>query len=343
MHMQPQVETPSHPAMMQIIHGTFVSRCVSVIAELGIADLLAAGPRDAVSLAVQTGANPDALYRVLRMLAGLGIFAETANRSFQNSSLSDVLRSDAPGSLRNYARWMGCGLHWRTWGDIEYSVRTGNSALLKQYPDKTPFEVLAGHPAEQEIFNHAMTGFAAADCAAIGDAYDFSRFGRIVDVGGGHGSLALTIAAKAPQAKVSVFDLPQVIQGTRQRLSGDPLAKRMDLVSGSFLDYIPAPVDLCVLKNIVHDWDDENAQRILSNCRKALSDNGRVLICEMMVTAGPEAIPALVLDMEMLVAAGGRERTRTEFSELLSSAGLRLERVLPTRTPIQLLEAVPVD
>ena len=185
-----------------------------------------------------------------------------------------------------------------------------------------------------------MVEFSEADGPAIAQAYDFGRFQTIMDIGGGHGTLARLIAEKALRAKVMVFDLPHVIESARKRLSDEGLSNQIYLKGGSFLDGVPGPSDLCVLKHILHDWDDETARRILTNCRKSLSDMGRVLVCEMVIAPGPEGLTALALDIEMLVGAGGRERTEAEFSELFAAGGLRLEQVIRTPTPVRLLEAV---
>ena len=170
-------DLPPQAVMMQMINGKLVSRCVSLVAELGVADLLGDGPQDTSSLAAATDSNPDALYRVLRMLAGLGIFVELPGRQFQNSPLSEVLRSDAEGSVRHYARWLGHDLHWRVVKDLDYSVRTGKPALLQDQPEKSPFEIIAQDPSAQEAFNDAMTGLSLAAGAGIVQAYDFAKFG----------------------------------------------------------------------------------------------------------------------------------------------------------------------
>jgi hypothetical protein len=268
------------------------------------------------------------------------VFEELPNGHFQNSPLSATLISGVEHSVRQYARWFGRELHWRMYSGLERSVRTGRPWAVNEYPDKTPFQVLADHPADQDVFNHAMAEFSEADGPAIAQAYDFGHFRRIVDIGGGYGTLARSIAAKAPQAQVTVFDLPHIIESAPKPLSSDALCGRIHLTGGSFLDIVPGPVDLCVLKHVLHDWDDETALKILANCRNALSDVGRVLVCEMVIAPGPEGLAALTLDIEMLVGAGGRERTEAEFGELFAAAGLRLERIIPTPTPVKLLEAV---
>ncbi len=204
------------------------------------------------------------------------------------------------------------------------------------------FEVLAQDSGAQETFNEAMTGLSLANGAAIVEAYDFSSFARITDVGGGHGTLAAMIAQSAPNANVTVFDLPHVIQRTAKRLAAEFPAAKITTVAGDFLDKVPGPTDLCVLNNLIHDWDDDNAKRILTKCREVLADGGRILVCEMMITPGPESMPAKIFDIEMLVGTGGRERTEAEFSELFRGAGLQLARVVETRTPIRLFEATTV-
>ncbi len=325
--------------MMQIMGGKFVSRCVSLVAELGIADLLRDGPRDAVFLARSTGTSPDVLYRVLRLLAGVDVFVELPGKQFQQSRLSEVLCSDSPGSMRQFARWCGTAFHSRVVADLEYSVRTGQPASTKGKPGRSPFEVLAEDATAQEIFNETMSGFSMADGPAIVESYEFSSYARVTDVGGGHGTLAAMILRSAPNANVTVFDQPHVIQGVAKRLLADFPAAKITTAAGSFLHEVPGPTDLCILKHILHDWEDAVAVRILANCRKALADGGRILVCEMIITPSPESTPAKILDIEMLLCPGGRERTESEFSELFRKAGLRLGRVVPTRTSIRLLEA----
>jgi 2-polyprenyl-3-methyl-5-hydroxy-6-metoxy-1,4-benzoquinol methylase len=331
---------PPAKVLMQLISGKCLSRCVSLAAELAIADILTDGPKEVMALAKATGTRPDPLYRVLRTLSAVGVFDELPDRRFRNNRLSAKLISGVEYSVRQYARWSGRELHWRMYSGLETSVRTGQPWAVNEYPDKTPFQVLAEHSPDQEVFNQAMSELSAADGPAIAQAYDFGRFQRIMDIGGGDGTLARLIARKTPQAKVTVLDLPHVIEGAQERLSDDSLSKQIHFKGGSFLDIVPGPADLCVLKHILHDWNDETALRILANCRDALSDTGRVLVCEMVIAPGPEGLAALALDIEMLVGAGGQERTEAEFSELFDAAGLRLKQIICTPTPVRLLEGV---
>ncbi len=324
--------------MLQLVNGMVVSRCLTVAAELSIADKLADGPKDAAALAAASGAEPSSLYRVLRTLAGVGVFVELPDRQFQNSPLSEVLRSDAPGSVRHIVRWLGHPLHWRVVGDLDYSVKTGKPSAVKDHPGQTPFAVLSQDASAQAVFNEAMTALSLADGAAIVQAYDFSPFRRIVDVGGGHGSLAMMIARAAPSAAVTVYDLPHVIEGARRKLAGAGLEGRVDALGGSFFETVPGPADLLVLKYVLHLCDDAAATRILVNCRNALREGGRILVGEMMIVPGPEGIPARVMDIEMLTGTGGRERTGAEFSRLFETANLKLQRIVQTRSTVRLLE-----
>lgn len=329
---------PPHAQLLQLANGMTISRCIALAADLAIADRLKDGARDADALAAECQTDPGALYRVLRTLAGAGVFAELPDRRFQNTPLSEVLRSDAPISVRGIARWLGHPMHWRIVGDLDHSVRTGEPAVLKDHPGKAPFQILAQDPGAQAVFNEGMTSLSQADGAIITSSYDFARFERIVDVGGGHGTLAAMIARAAPSAKVLVYDLPHVVEGARRHVEGAGLAERIEVRGGSFLDDVPGPADLCVLKYVLHLGDDRAAARILGNCRKALNEGGRVLVCEMMISPGPESMPARLMDIEMLAGPGGRERTEAEFADLFAAAGLALERVISTPSPIRLFE-----
>ena len=338
--MQEGAQLPPQAVIRRMVGAKLLSRCVSLAAELGIADLLAGGPREVTELAAATQADAEALYRVLRTLAGAGVFDELPDRRFAQNALSEALRSGVPGSMRNYARWFGHPLHWRMVAALDYSVRTGEPSLTEG-TGKGPFEVLAEDAGALAAFNDAMSDLAAADGGTIVQAYDFTPFARIVDVGGGHGVLATFIARAAPHACVTVFDLPHVIAGAEERLAATGAPANIDTAAGSFLERVPAPADLCVLRNVLLDWRDEQVLCILGNCRAALRDDGRVLVCELLVVPDGDGAPARLLDIEMLVGPGGRLRTEAEFAALFEAAGLRLLRVVSTASPLRLLEGAP--
>lgn len=329
---------PPQAVIMQMLDGKVVSRSIAVAADLGVADALKGGALDIDALAKKVGATSDALYRVLRLLARLGIFEEQAGRKFANTPVSEVLRGDVPGSLKHAARWYGADLNWSMWGKLGETVRSGKSGVEIMYPNQKVFEVLAKHP-DQPIFNEAMTSWTSMESHAITASYDFNGYEHIVDVGGGHGALALAIAHATKTTKLTVFDLPHVIEGAQEVISAAGMAERVDTEAGSFEDGVPGPADCYVMKHIIHDWPDELCITILSHCREKMKDGGKVIVCEMLVTDGPEAMPALALDIEMLLGPGGRERSEAEFGALFAKAGLKLDKVVRTQSPICLIEA----
>lgn len=324
-----QTQIPPQAMLFQLLGGQIISRCIGLAADLAIADHLAGGPQDITALAAAADSNADALYRVLRLLAGFGIFTELPGRRFQNSPLSEPLRTDTPGSVRHFARWFSDPMRWGGLGKLDYSVRTGKPALLDGREDKTVFEVFGEHPASVETFNQAMTSISMGEGHVVVQAYDFSPYRRIVDVGGGHGYLAMLIARAAPEAQVTVFDWPQTAQEAAEAIEQAGLNGRVTAQGGNYLEAVPGPADLIVMKNIVHGEPDEGAIQLLRNCRAALNDDGRVLVIESVVTDGPEGNGARVLDIEMLFGPGGRQRTVQEHTALFEAAGLRLERVIP--------------
>lgn len=325
--------------LMQVVMGKIASKAVGVAAELDVADRLADGPKPIARLALDCGADADALGRMLRTLAAIGIFAETERGVFANTPTSEALRSDVPGSMRAMALWMGNELHWRIWNELGHSIRTGGSAVEKVGGGRGVFETLAAHPDAHDAFNEAMTALTAMTGRALVDGYDFSPFERIVDVGGGHGALALMIKDAYPEADVTLYDLPGVVEGAREILAASGRVGQIHTVGGDFFEGVPGPADAYVMKAVIHDWSDERCATILGHCRDGLGDDGRVVVCEQLITDGPESIPAKMLDLEMLVGPGGRERTEEEFAALFASAGLEMTRVVPTAGPVVALEA----
>jgi hypothetical protein len=251
------------------------------------------------------------------------------------------VRAGVPGSVRDYAVLVGEPMVWRSWGGILHSLRTGKPAFDHTFGAPL-FEYLAAHPEEARVFDAAMTGRSAAENAAVLAAYDFSGAGTVVDVGGGQGALLAAILEANPRTRGVLFDRPHVVAAARPRLEAAGLAPgRFDLVEGDFFGAVPAGGDIYVLKRIIHDWDDGRARSILRNCRAALSEAGRLLLVELVVPPGNEPSDAKLLDLLMLVYAGGRERTEAEYRDLLASAGFELARVVPTASNVSLVEAVP--
>jgi O-methyltransferase domain/Dimerisation domain len=333
-----QAHEPPGAALMRMVLGCLVSQAVCVAAKLGIADLLAEGPIGATELAEATGVHPRSLYRILRTLATFGVFKELPGSRFELTPMAEALRSDAPGSLRDAAIFMGEEWHWRVWGHTIESVRTGGSAWERAHGTEI-FPWFAARPEESAVFNRAMTSFSNLATAAVVEAYDFSGFDKLVDVAGGHGLFLSEILRANPRLRGVLFDQPHVIEGAREPVASKGLSERCELVGGDFFESVPAGADGYIMKHIIHDWDDERAVMILKNIARAMREDGRLLIVEMVLP--PANVPHLgkVLDIEMLTSPGGVERTEEEYRELLDRAGLRLARVVPTESPYSVVEA----
>jgi O-methyltransferase domain/Dimerisation domain len=328
--------------LLQMIMGFRVTQLLHVAAKLGLADLLHAGPQSAQTLAAHTRCNPDALYRVLRALTNIGIFNELPQRHFELTPLGASLRSDSEGSLRDAAVLYGEAWLWNAYAELMYSVRTGEPAFDAVH-GMSFFSYLREAPTAGERFNAAMSAFSAQETAAVVAAYDFTPYRVIADIGGGHGRLLAAILDASPEAQGMLFDLPQVCAGARPMFEATGLFARTTLVGGDFFRCIPPGAHLYVLKSVIHDWDDEKAQRILANCRAAMTPQARLLLIERVVGEANEIAEAKLFDINMLAMVGGRERTRGEYRALLGAAGFRLTRILATASPLSIIEAAPIE
>jgi hypothetical protein len=314
--------------------GYVLPRCLHVVADLGVADKLDETPRTAAELAKAVGADPDALRRVLRLLAANGVF-EARGSAFGHSPASRLLRSDHPQSVRSLARMFGLSTNWSAYGALDYTVRTGRPALEKVLPEGF-WAHLAAHPEENAIFNGAMAGKAQGQVAGIVAAYDFSGFKRIGDIGGGRGHLLQAALASAPNAHGVLFDLPHVIND-----AGGLASDRLILEPGDFFkDRLPA-CDLYLIMEVIHDWGDAESAAILRAIRQAAPPNAKLLLLESIIPDDPGPAWAKTLDVHMLTLLSGRQRTRPEYEELLGDAGFTLQREIPTRADISILEATP--
>lgn len=327
--------------MRQLTSGALVSQAISVIARLGVADTLAAGPRPVAEIAEGVGAHGPALYRLLRALGDVGVVAELENRHFALTPLGELLRSDVPGSQRGWAVMVGMPFHRYPWTDLYETVRTGESAFDRVH-GKEIFDYLAEHPEDAAVFDAVMSAISTTAAVSIVEAYDFSRFSTIVDVGGGRGGLLAAILAANPQLHGVLFDAATVVADVDGELSGVAVVDRCKVVSGDFFDAVPAGGDAYLLSNVIHDWDDDAAARILDRCRAAMPDTACVLLVEIVLPDGRQPSMAKFADLEMMVmTAGGRQRTEAEHRTLLSRAGLRLTRIVPSSGMVSLVEAVP--
>jgi hypothetical protein len=320
-----------------MLSGYWVSQALYVAAKLGLADLVKSGPQTAAEIAKASGAESGSLFRLLRALASLGVFAETADGRFEQTPLSAALQSGAPESKRALAIMMG-EEHYRAWGGLLGSVETGKPAFELLY-GMPIFDFLAGHPEQAAIFDEAMTGIHGQEAAAILDAYDFTGIERLVDIGGGNGSQLVAILERYPQLQGTLFDLPGVVDRANARIQAAGLAQRVHLVAGDFFHSVPPGADAYLLRHIIHDWDDSKAISILQNIHEALTDDGRVLVVESIIPRGNEPSFAKLLDLTMLVIPGGLERTKAEYELLFGRAGFRLAHVTPTSQEISIIEA----
>lgn len=312
-----------------------VSRCVNAIAELKIPDALGDAPQTPADLAAATGTNASALNRVLRLLSSYGVF-EARDGAYAHSPASRLLRSDHPQSLRGYVLMCNLPMCWRSFEVIGHSLTTGQPALDKVFPGGF-WNYLASRPEEGRIFNEAMTGKSKGPIAGIISKYDFSRFGTIADIGGGHGHLLQAVLAAAPKAKGILFDQAIVIQETAGIASD-----RLKLQSGDFFKD-PLPIsDAYLIMQVIHDWSDDQATKILSAIRRAAPAHAKLLVVEAVIPDTPGPDWAKMVDMFMLALLTGRERTRDEYQTLLAGAGFRLDRLIDVGQSTAILEAVPV-
>lgn len=331
-------QEPAEAVLMKMLTGFAVSQSLYVAARLGVADLLREGPKPVEELARETGAETAALYRVLRLLASTGVFAEEGERAFGLSPLAEKLLS-GPGSMRAMALHLLEGPSWRAWGELTHSVRTGATA----FPEANGAEVFPfylAHPESAAPFNEAMTEFSAMVGEAVVRAYDFSPYRVVADIGGGHGQLLASILKASPQSAGVLFDQPEVVGGGREHLSSLGLGDRVRVEGGNFFEAVPGGADAYVLKFIIHDWDEERALTILRNVHRAAPEGARLLLVEGVVPEGDAPSLSKLMDVHMMVMTGGRERTEAEYADLLARAGFRLARVVPTESSMSVIEAV---
>jgi hypothetical protein len=309
-----------------------LARSLHMVAEFGIADFIDEDPVSVTELAQRADLNADALGRVLRLLAANGVFEDLRGR-FRHSAASRYLRSDHPQSQRAYVRLMGSPLLYRAMGALAHTLRTGRPGT-ETFAPEGQFAYLSARPDEARVFDQAMTAKSIVDIAAVLKAYDFSPFKVIGDIGGGRGHLLRAVLAANPAATGVLFDLPHVVAETKVG------TERLDVVGGNFFKDALPRCDLYILMNVIHDWSDESAARILKAIRAAAPAQATILLVESLLPDKAEPNPVFMLDIVMLAVVGGRERKRSEYEELLAAAGFRLSRVIPTGTGLEILESV---
>lgn len=332
-------DVPTPVMLLRMMTGYWVSKALNVSAELGVADLLRDGPRTSDELAAACGAHPPTLYRLLRALSSVGVFAEGEERRFALTPLAELLRSDVPGSMRALARMYGSE-QYRAWDGLLDSVRTGEPAFDRTF-GASYFDYLGRNPEAGAVFNEAMTGWTTQVTDAVVAAYEFVGMNTVVDVGGGHGLLLATILRAHPAMRGVLFDLPQVIAGARPLLEAAGVADRCAAVGGDFFASVPDGGETYILAQILHDWDDERCRVILENCRRAMRPEGKLLVVEQVLPPANEPAFGKWLDLHMLVLLTGRERTEAEYRALLRASGFELTGVIPTSSGAGIVEAIP--
>ena len=325
--------------LFQMVIGKWISQALATVVEFDIPDQLSKGPRRCSELARQAGVSEDGLYRLLRALASVGVCAEGADRRFKLTPMGQFLRSDHPESLAGIARFLGHDSTWRPWGALDYSVRTGLPAFDHVF-GLPIFEYYSKNPEAAAIFDRAMTSISMTEARAAADAYDFKGVDTLMDVAGGHGQLLATVLGRYKKMRGVLFELPHVAAGAAATFTRAGITGRVRIASGDFFKELPSGADAIIMKHIIHDWDDDSATRILQACHRALGTRGKVLILDPVVPTGNTPHYGKLLDLEMLVLTPrGRERTKSEFAELLRGAGFRLSRITATKGPLSVVEA----
>lgn len=331
---------PANIALLEIAQGAWLTQALYVAARLGIADELRDGPRSAADVASAVGADPGATYRLMRALAANGLLKLRRDGRFSLTRVGQALRRDYDGSMAPMITMVGHPAHWEHWGNLLHAVKTGESAA-EAVRGMPVFDYLETVPEYARVFNDAMTGVSAMAIDAAVPAYAFADHRLIVDIGGGHGALLAAVLKQAPDARGVLFDLPSVIEGAGPELDRAGVADRCAKAGGSFFEAVPDGGDAYLMKTIIHDWDDEKSLTILRHIRTAIEPGGKLLLFELVLPEGAPPHPGMLLDLEMLVHPGGRERTAGEYRDLLSRAGFRMTRVIGTAGPMSIVEAVP--
>ena len=324
--------------MLQLIYGQWASQAIGVAARLGIADHLSGEPKSAEQIARAAGANADAVNRLMRALASIGVFDLLDGGRYALAPLGQTLQTGTEGSLRQLAAAVTSYAHWTPWGRLQESMLTGRPAA-KAALGMDLWEWYGAHPKEAETFSLAMGNIARLIASELLRLVDYRDTRVVADVGGAHGDLLTAVLKAKPALRGILFDLPHVIERANQPISAAGLADRCQLVAGDFFKQVPGGADTHILKQIIHDWDDDRASQILSNCHRALASNGRILLVEMLLPEDNSPGPVQFIDLNMLVLLGGRERTEAEYTRLFQQAGFQPPRFTPTQTPFTLIEA----
>ena len=332
-------EGKAPPVLFQMATGYWLSQAIYVAAKLGVADLLKDGPQSCNALATATATHAPSLFRLMRALASVGVFSHVREDCFALSRLAESLQTDVLGSLRAMVMTIG-EIHYQACGNLLHSVQTGSPAFNHVF-GASLFDYLKQNGDAADTFNRGMTNLSSMLAYAVLMAYNFAGISSIVDIGGGEGILLQKILELNPKMIGAVLDMPRTIETVNQELNGNVRGGRCSYIAGDFFDSVPVDADAYLLCGVIHDWDDDRSITILRNCRKAMAKNGRVLLVDMVVPKADSTSFSKLLDLNMLVMTGGRERTKAEFSALLNDADFKLTRIVPTMAPQSVIEAMP--
>ncbi|SRR5260221_237851 len=327
--------------LMRLINSFQASQAISVIAELGIANILKNDTLHSDAIAQATECHPRSLYRLLHMLASVGVLEELTGQHFKLTPIGECLRSDSSSKRSAWARYAGRPYVWQSWGDMMHSVKTGESAFGHLHGANL-WEWRSKRLDEAEMFDAAMSELSGAAGKAVASSYDFSVFNVVVDVGGGQGALLAAVLAQHQNTKGILFDLPHVVVKAPEVLRAAGVTDRCEIVGGDVFKAVPEGGDAYLIKSVLMDEDDGQAIAILTACRSAMGESGKVIVVEHLLTP-PNGAEINFSDMTMMIMTGGRERTREQFSELFSAAGFHLEQVVVTKSPFTLMVGSPAS
>lgn len=335
------METPPAAAqLMEMAWGFWTSQILRQVAEMGLADSFRPGEaRDVDDLCAEFGMHQPTFRRFLRTLTGLGLVQTVGPHRYQLTELGEALRSGAPGNARSTVICLIGDMVAPAWLNLDYSLKTGETGFEKHY-GKQLFEWIMQSPGMPEMFSQTMVGIHGTEPPAVAQAYDFSGVGSLVDVGGASGNMLGHVLSRHAGVQGVLYDLPHVVTDAPALLEKFGVADRVSIEGGSFFEGVPEGHDAYLMSHIIHDWDEQECATILGHCHRAMNDDGRVLIVEMVLPEGDEAHPGKVLDMMMLVGPGGAERTPGEYADLLAASGFRMTRVVPTASAVSIVEAV---
>jgi O-methyltransferase domain/Dimerisation domain len=327
-------------SLLDLIQGSVITQAIHIAAKLNIADLLRDGPLTAGEMAERVGSEPEATYRLLRMLSGFSVFAEQDDGRFTLTPMAEALRTDVPDSMHGIAMLMGHPLLWEDWGHLTESIRTGEASLPK-LRGMSGYEFLTANPDYAAVFFQGMGSLSGTETEPVLAAYDFSKFGTIVDVGGGRGTLLAGILRQATGSRGILYDSQFATADAGAVLEDAGVSGRCVIEHGTYFDRLPTGADAYVLKHILHDFPEAECLAILENIRSAIAADGSMLLIEYVLPGNNERHIGNIIDLWLLLLLGAKERTRSQYSELFAKAGFKLTSVVPTGAPVSIIEAVP--